>query len=127
MGLGRRRQTNAENLLNQGNGSPGCVTHNIKPCRWNQRHGFGYRQLLVMAWEDSHFEGDHEAAPGGQVDLVQRGRGSGCNVGRAPHGVWIVRGENIGDVFAVEEVIDAEADLRSVKDRVFFAKSVVEE
>src|ERR1700749_4491726 len=74
-------------------------------------------QLSAMVWDNSHFETDHKAASRGQVDLVQRGDGSGRKVCRSADRRWTVEGKDIGDVFTVEQFVDAEADLRSVKHR----------
>jgi len=81
----------------------------------------------VVAGEDSDLEGDHEAAAGGLVNLVKLRRGGGGEVGRTVDGGWAVGGEDVGDVFAVEEVVDAEAELRLIEDGVAVAVGEVEE
>src|ERR1700733_2590506 len=86
----------------------------------------GWVRLVVSAWEHPQFEADNKTASRGQVELIQLRDGSGRKVCRRAHRRWTVEGKDIGDVFAVEEVVDAETDLRPVEER-FLADGVVQE
>jgi len=89
------------------------------------RHGLAC-PLLVAVGEDTQLERDHKTAPGSQVDLVQWRGSRGREILRRTGRRRAVIGEYIGDVFTVEEVIDAEADLRLVENGMF-ANGVVQE
>src|SRR5580698_1973974 len=97
-----------------------------KKCRHGLVGAVGVWALFFAAREDSDLERDHKAATGRQVELIERRCGCDCVVGRSIHRNRAVKGKDVGDVFAVEQVVDAEADLRFVEEGVS-AERVVEE
>jgi hypothetical protein len=83
-------------------------------------------QLVVPIGKDTHLKVTIKLRPAVRL-IWSSGEGPWSQVRRRAHRRGLLKGENIGDVFAVEQVIDAETDLRLVEDRVFFAEGVVQE
>ena len=80
-----------------------------------------------MLREKTDLDIEHKTASCRQVDLVEWRRSRGREILRSTHWCWTVIREDIGDVFAVEEVIDAETDLRLIEYPVSCVEGVVKE